>query len=165
MTNNNFTSTFFKDAPVVFTGRESRLRFNTRGPDPFILLSTPPSEEFDARQAAILFQGAFRAQMPGNYTFETRGGVIQDWGYLWLGEAALGNAWDDSNTTYQAKKVGTAPGVGGLVTLTLNSGDVVPFTYLWANGGGSAASEVYLRIPSGRLLDDARGYFTTFCST
>jgi len=108
-------------------------------------------------------QGFFIAQETGVYTLSSSANYIDNWGYLWTGDAAY-SAWDDSNTVFQASRTGDGY-YGGATTLVMNAGDAVPITWLWSNGGGTAQSYFAISAPDGSYTTDSTGYFVQACSS
>lgn len=161
--NNGFTSSFFKDAPVLFSSLESKLSFGTKPRSPVnIMMSRGRFETFDSRQSALLFQGALLAKDTGTHSFSSRAVNTEDWAYLWIGDAAVGNNWNDTNTAYKAKS-GAEGSIDGTVSFDLKAGDMMPFTYLWANTDGSAYSEFVYRIPGGRAFAELDQFLVRDC--
>ncbi|KAI3321025.1 GLEYA domain-containing protein [Xylariaceae sp. AK1471] len=156
-----FTSSAFKSLTPDWRGVIHALTFDdyTTGG---VYLTIEGHAAFDATQAAILAQGFFLAKETGTYTLTSSKDTIDNWGYLWTGDVAY-SAWDDSNTAYQSSRTG-APYVTGTTTLTLNAGDAIPLTWLFANGGGPAQSVFTIITPSGASTSDTTSYFVQACS-
>ncbi|PSN60721.1 hypothetical protein BS50DRAFT_625763 [Corynespora cassiicola Philippines] len=157
LANSGFTSTFFKSLTPDFSGVLTRLTFatpnwpngNTR------LQLDDQGSSFDAEQSAILIQGFFIARETGTYTFESSAEVVDNWAYLWVGDAAY-EGWDDGNAAFRSSRTG-AP-------FFMNAGDAVPVSYLWANGGGVSQSLLRLYTPWGEVFEDHDGFFIRACS-
>ncbi|KAI1873855.1 uncharacterized protein JN550_003124 [Neoarthrinium moseri] len=159
-----FTSTAFKSLTADWTGSLQSLSFSTPnwpGGSQYLTLSDHAA--FLETQAALLLQGFFIAQQSGTYTFYSSRDYIDNWGYLWTGDAAY-SSWDDTNTAFQASRTG-AGYYGGSSSVTLNAGDAIPLTWLWANGGGVARSYFMITAPDGTSTTDSTGYFVQACSS
>lgn len=160
LANSGFTSTFFKtNNAVLSSGRVNSMTF-TGGSINLQLPDNSPA--FDARQAAVVFKGGFKALQTGTYTFSTTVAKNDNWGWFWIGNVAV-NGWDDTNAAYKATRVGTGGFVGGIASITLNEGDVVPITFLWANGGGPGSTDFNIRLPDGSTITNGSGYFVESC--
>lgn len=67
--------------------------------------------------------------------------LFDNWGYFWLGDASY--SWDSNSWVIEGSFSGPNPALwktGGSYQVNLNKGDAIPFTYLWANGGGPGGS-------------------------
>lgn len=96
----------------------------------------------------MVYRGYFVVPVSGRYQFETQ---CDDFGYIWGGETAF-TGWTTLNC------------VGG-TNLTSNSvpfneGDVVPVTFLYANGGGDALASFHIVFPDQTIVSDFSTYFT-----
>ncbi|KAH8199362.1 hypothetical protein TruAng_006494 [Truncatella angustata] len=159
-----FTSTAFKSLTPDWSGVLQSLTFSTpnwSGGSQYLTLSDHSA--FLATQAALVLQGFFIAKETGTYTFTSSKDYIDNWGYLWTGDAAY-SSWSDSNTAYKASRTG-AGYVTGTATVALNAGDAIPLAFLWANGGGVAQSYFTVTTPSGVRTTDSTGYFVQACSS
>ncbi|KAK6193326.1 hypothetical protein LQW54_012588 [Pestalotiopsis sp. IQ-011] len=159
-----YTSTAFKSLSPDWTGALQSLTFSTpnwSSGSQYLTLSDHAA--FLATQAALLLQGFFIAKETGTYTFASSRDYIDNWGYLWVGDVSY-STWSDSNTAFQASRTG-AGYYGGSYSVTLNAGDAIPLTWLWANGGGVAQSYFKLTTPSGSSTTDTTGYFVQACSS
>ncbi|OMP88075.1 hypothetical protein BK809_0002832 [Diplodia seriata] len=107
-------------------------------------------------------QGFFVAQATGTYTISTSADYIDNYGYLWTGDAAY--TWTDGTTAYAATRTGGGY-FGGSTSITMNAGDAVPMTWLWANGGGVGRSHFVITTPSGSSVTDTTGYFAPACDS
>lgn len=167
--NNNFTSTAedFKGplVGVYGSGRINTLSFRqATGADLTLPMSNnyPPFGGFQGASLALMFRGFFKALETGNYTLSTDANKNDNWAYLWVGDVALEDDWDDTNTVYQAKRV-TRPFIGGSYSIAMNQGDVVPIRYLWANGGGPGVSDFTITSPSGITTTNGTSHFVLKC--
>jgi hypothetical protein len=162
--NSGFTSPFFKSQSPNFSGILPSLTFSTpnwpNGNTQLKLSDRPTS--FASDQSAILMQGFFIAQESGTYRVLTRSETIDNWGYLWVGDVAYSN-WDDGNAAFKASRVASGPYISGETSLKMSKGDAVPWTYLWANGGGVGQNLVQIVSPSGKISTDHTGYFVQAC--
>lgn len=109
-----------------------------------------------------MLQGFFIAKQTGTYTLFSSKDYVDNWGYLWTGDAAY-SSWSDSNTAFQARRT-DAGYFSGTATLTLNAGDAIPLAWLWANGGGVSQSYFMITAPDGSSTTDTTGYFVQSCS-
>jgi hypothetical protein len=160
-----FTSNFFKSAATEFTGVLSSLSFSTPnwpGSNTYLTLSDR-RDAFASDQAAIVMQGFYIAKQTGVHTFISSGDYVDNWAYLWVGDAAY-SAWSDSNTAFKSSRTG-APYVTGRYQIQMNAGDAVPVTYLWANGGGVGQSRLQIVMPNGASVVQHNGYFVQACSS
>ncbi|KAK9426782.1 putative PA14 domain-containing protein [Seiridium unicorne] len=112
---------------------------------------------------AVLAQGYFLARTVGTYTFTTSGDIVDNWVFLWHGNAAFSN-WDKNNTDYESFGGRPEPNVDGSLTLTLDAGDAVPITFLWLNGAGQGTSNLYITTPEGQTFTNTTGWFIQACS-
>ncbi|KAK6069012.1 hypothetical protein SCUP515_09217 [Seiridium cupressi] len=112
---------------------------------------------------AVLAQGYFLARTVGTYTFTTSGDIVDNWVFLWHGNAAYSN-WDKNNTDYESFGGRPEPNVDGSLTLTLDAGDAVPITFLWLNGAGQGTSNLYITTPEGQTFTNTTGWFIQACS-
>ncbi|KAF7555951.1 hypothetical protein G7Z17_g1785 [Cylindrodendrum hubeiense] len=154
-----FTAAYFQGISSKSSGSIPDLNFATAASQ---VLTLSDSNSFVATQAAMVFNGFFIAQATGTYTLASSNDYIDNWGYLWTGDSAY--AWADSTTAYQAKRVKSGY-VGGSTTVTLNKGDAIPMTFLWANGGGIGRSQIWITTPSGQIVTSTTGYFVQACSS
>ncbi|KAL1889665.1 hypothetical protein Sste5346_008784 [Sporothrix stenoceras] len=118
--------------------------------------------EFDASQAALLFQGFFVARQSGTYYLSTSGDYIDNYGYLWTGDVSY-STWSDSNAAFKASRTGDGY-YGGSTSLSLNEGDAIPIAWLFANGGGAAQSYFVVTSPDGTSTTDTTGFLVPACS-
>lgn len=165
--NDGFTSSFFKGKPVLSSGRLQTLTIGT-GRDEINVQLPDGSPPFNGLQTAMFLQGGFLAQESGTYSFSTPANLnwgVDNWGYFWVGDAAIGSAWNDSNAAYKATFLGPAPAkkIGGSISVTLNKGDIVPLLSMWANGGKAGSMLVTITTPSGLQLRDIPGYLIEAC--
>ncbi|KAF4310873.1 hypothetical protein GTA08_BOTSDO13428 [Botryosphaeria dothidea] len=160
--NSGFTPSYFKTASVDFTGSLQDVDFSTPNWPSGSTYLTLDGNYFDSSQAAVLMQGFFVAQATGTYTISTSASYIDNYGYLWTGDAAY--TWTDDTTAYAATRTG-AGYYGGSTTITMNAGDAIPMTWLWANGGGVGQSHFVITTPSGSSTTDSTGYFAPACSS
>ncbi|KAL0260759.1 hypothetical protein SLS55_004449 [Diplodia seriata] len=157
-----FTPSYFKTASVDFSGSLQNLDFSTPNWPSGNSYLTIDGHYFASDQAAILMQGFFVAQATGTYTISTSADYIDNYGYLWTGDAAY--TWTDGTTAYAATRTGGGY-FGGSTSITLNAGDAVPMTWLWANGGGVGRSHFVITTPSGSSVTDTTGYFAPACDS
>lgn len=163
LANSGYTSSYFKGKTPDWTGILTSLSFATPNwPSGSLDLTLQDHAAFPATQSALLLQGFFIAKETGTYTLSSAASSIDNWGYLWLGDVAY-SAWSDANTAFKASRTG-AGNVAGSTTVTLNAGDAIPLTWLWANGGGVARSYFAVTSPSGVTTTDTTGYFVQACS-
>jgi hypothetical protein len=161
--NSGYNSSYFKGRTPDWTGVLTSLSFAT--PDwPFGSpdLTLQDHAAFVANQSALLLQGFFIAKETGKYNFSSAAESIDNWGYLWLNDVAY-SAWNDNNAAFKASRTFYG-NVGGSTTVTLNAGDAIPLTWLWANGGAVAQSYFDVTSPSGVKTNDTTGYFVQACS-
>ncbi|KAJ4348832.1 uncharacterized protein N0V89_010210 [Didymosphaeria variabile] len=159
-----FTSTYFKSRTADFSGALTSLSFSTPNwPSGSSTLTLSDGRSFVSDQAALLLQGFFIAKETGTYTFSSSGNDVDNYGYAWSGDSAY-SAWDDTNAGFKSSRTAAAY-ISGTTSLVMNAGDAVPFTYLWANGGGVGQSKVYIRSPSGQTTTNSAGYFVQACSS
>ncbi|KAF4943352.1 hypothetical protein FGADI_13477 [Fusarium gaditjirri] len=153
-----FTTNFFKSATPLSSGNTNTFQFSTCN-----TLSLPGSGTFSASQAALLFNAYFYAKETGTYTF-TVPDTIDNWGYLWVKDAAY--TWNSGAWAIQGTRTGqnSALWKGGSYQIQLNKGDAIPFTYLWANGGGCAGNDLSVRTPSGMSIPGMAGSTVKACN-
>ncbi|KAI1810293.1 GLEYA domain-containing protein [Poronia punctata] len=164
LVSSGYTSTAFKSLTPDWTGVLTSLSFSSPNwPSGSQYLELQDHAAFLATQSAILLQGFFLAPETGTYTLSSSADLIDNWGYLWTGDVAYA-VWDDTNTAFQASRTG-AGNFGGSTTVTLNAGDAIPITWLWANGGGVAQSFFSVTTPSGSTTTDTTGFFVQPCSS
>ncbi|CAK7206636.1 hypothetical protein SEUCBS139899_009437 [Sporothrix eucalyptigena] len=156
-----FTSSSFNPesgAEVLSTGYENSLSFTNWDTDG-VHLTTSSGDVFDATQAALVLQGFFVARETGTYTFSTTGSYIDNWGYLWTGDVSYAD-WNDGNADF----LGIWLGTGTYETeVTMNEGDAIPFTWLWANGGGPGQSYFVVTSPDGTQTTDSSPFLVQAC--
>jgi hypothetical protein len=126
-------------------------------------MTLPGSGTFDTSQAALLVNAYFYAKETGTYTFSVPD-TIDNWGYLWLRDAAY--TWDSGAWAIQGTRTGQNAALwkGGWYQIQLKKGDAIPFTYLWANGGGCAGNDLSVRTPSGRSIPGMQGSTVKACN-
>lgn len=147
-----------------FTGVWNSLNFMTpywpsMSVDPTLQLDQ--SAPFDASQAALLFQGFFIAPQTGSYTFTVPAENNDNFAQLWTGASAL--SWLDSASAFKAVRTATTSSIGQAV-VSLNAGDAMPFSYLWANGGGAGRSAFNIVFPDGSSPSDFSSLFVQPCN-
>lgn len=163
--NAGFSSSAFKGLTPDFSGVWSNLNFATpywpsmSTPDTITLDQSAP---FDVSQAALLFQGFFIAPQTGPYTFSVPAASNDNFAEFWTGNAAL--AWADSAAAFKAIRTADASSDGS-TTVTMNAGDAMPITYLWANGGGAGQSAFNIVFPDGSSPTDFSKLFLQPCSS
>ncbi|KAK6068358.1 hypothetical protein SCUP515_09644 [Seiridium cupressi] len=159
-----FTSSTFKSLTPDWSGVLQSLTFSSPNwPSGSQYLTLADHSAFLASQAALVLQGFFIAKETGKYTFTSSKDYIDNWGYLWTGDASY-STWSDSNTAYQASRTG-AGYITGTTTVALNAGDAIPLAFLWANGGGVGQNYFTVTTPSGSSTTDTTGYFVQACSS
>ncbi|KAH8666834.1 GLEYA domain-containing protein [Xylariales sp. PMI_506] len=166
LTASGFTSSAFKSLTPDFSGALQSLSFSTPNwpsGSTALTLSDRGGASFDASQAALLLQGFFIARQTGTYTLSSSASYIDNWGYLWTGDAAYSD-WSDANTGFQASRTG-AGYYGGSTTVDMSEGDAIPLTWLWANGGGVSQSYFVVTAPDGTVTTDSTGYFVQACDS
>ena len=110
----------------------------------------------DMSAAAILMQGYFIMPASGTYAVS---GVFDNFGFFWLGRKAY-NPWSASatatgTTASDANSDGRIiPGTSGVANLYFRSGEIVPFTGLWANAGGPGLFQLNALLPNGSMWKD-----------
>lgn len=168
--NSGFTASFFKRRTPLAEGFLRTLEWAS--PDwptgPYTLglpsLSATDREQFEATQAAVVAQGFFVARAgSGTYTFIASPDTVDNWEYLWLGEDAYCD-WADANAAFRAMRGADGKDVvGGRFSVDLEAGDAVPLTWLWANGGAAARSDLRVGLPDGTVTDDLARFFVRAC--
>ncbi|SCV57173.1 uncharacterized protein FFB14_15002 [Fusarium fujikuroi] len=152
-----FTTNYFKSKPVLSSGNAHTLQFSACSS-----LTLPSSGTFDASQSALLYNAYFYAKETGTYTFSVPD-TIDNWGYLWVKDAAY--TWSYGAWAIQGTRTGqnSAYRKGGSYQTQLKKGDAIPFTYLWANGGGCAGNDLSVRTPSGKSIPGMAGSTVKAC--
>ncbi|KAI9808659.1 MAG: hypothetical protein M1825_003810 [Sarcosagium campestre] len=104
---------------------------------------------------ALVFEGYFLAPDQGTYIFKV-GHRIDDWGFIWTGDVALGS-WGNDN--YEA--IGEyARSDRSPRSFPLQGGCPLAITVLYANSGsGDAINEIQVTKPDGTVLTDTSGLF------
>ncbi|KAF5703308.1 hypothetical protein FMUND_13055 [Fusarium mundagurra] len=155
--NNGFSTNHFKGKPVLSSGNAQTLQFSGCNS-----LTIPGSGTFDASQSALLFNAYFYAKETGMYTFSVPD-TIDNWGYLWVKDAAY--TWNSGAWAIEGTRTGQIPALwkGGSYQIQLTKGDAIPFTYLWANGGGCAGNDLSVRTPSGKSIPGMQGSTVKAC--
>ncbi|KAF5529382.1 hypothetical protein FMEXI_14191 [Fusarium mexicanum] len=112
--------------------------------------------------AALLYNADFHAKETGTYTF-TILNTIDNWGYLWVEDAAY--TWDSGAWAIEGTRTGSNPALwnSGSYEIQLSKGDAIPFTYLWANGGGCGISDLRVTTPSGESIPGLVGSTVKAC--
>ncbi|CVL05391.1 uncharacterized protein FMAN_10764 [Fusarium mangiferae] len=152
-----FTTNYFKGKPVLSSGNAQTLQFGACSS-----LTIPGSGTFDASQSALLYNAYFYAKETGTYTFSVPD-TIDNWGYLWVKDAAY--TWNYGAWAIQGTRTGqnSALWKGGSYQIQLKKGDAIPFTYLWANGGGCAGNDLSVKTPSGKSIPGMEGSTVKAC--
>ena len=115
-------------------------------------------QPFDCGQVTVVMQGyLYAAYGAGTYTISTPN-AIDNGLYFWTGENAF-SAYDNGNTAYAAVRAGSGPYTSGSTTLTLASGEVVPVTIMWVNGGGVGAAVMSITDPTGTFHSSTAGFW------
>ncbi|KAJ1323696.1 GLEYA domain-containing protein [Microdochium nivale] len=160
--NSGFNVQYFKNANPVATGFATSPRLSSPGwPFGGTTISFG-GQDFEGGNAAILFHGFYVARATGDHVISSSGDTIDNWGYFWTGNNAY-SAYSEVNANFMAVRVDGAPYTGGSATLTMNAGDAVPITWLWANGGGVGQSDFTVTIPGG-TGNGGVGNFVPACS-
>ncbi|KAI5463554.1 GLEYA domain-containing protein [Mariannaea sp. PMI_226] len=157
-----FTSSYFRTANYDWQGVLASPFFSTPNwPNGGDILSLSDGHTFSAPFTAIIFNGFFVAKETGQYTFSSSSDLIDNWGYLWVGDAAYN--WNENNAAFKASR--TVSGYfGGTYSVVMNTGDAIPITWLWANGGGPGQSDLTITTPGGLKIQGGSGNFATPCS-
>ncbi|KLP10089.1 hypothetical protein CEK26_011414 [Fusarium fujikuroi] len=152
-----FKTDYFKGKPVLSSGNAQTLQFSACSS-----LTLPGSGTFDASQSAPLYNAYFYAKETGTYTFSVPD-TIDNWGYLWVKDAAY--TWSYGAWAIQGTRTGqnSALWKGGSYQTQFKKGDAIPFTYLWANGGGCAGNDLSVRTPSGKSIPGMAGSTVKAC--
>jgi hypothetical protein len=152
-----FTTNYFKGKSPLSSGYTDTFQFST-----CTSLTLSGSGTFDPSQAALLFNAYFYAKETGTYTF-TVPDTIDNWGYLWVKDAAY--TWNTGAWAIQGTRTGqnSALWKGGSYQIQLQKGDAIPFTYLWANGGGCAGNDLSVKTPSGKSIPGMKGSTVKAC--
>jgi len=164
-TASGWTANRFKGNKADFTGVWNSLNFMTpywpsMSVDPTLQLDQ--AAPFDASQAALLFQGFFIAPQTGTYTFTVPAENNDNFAQLWTGASAL--TWADNASAFKAVRTATTSSIGQ-TTVSLNAGDAMPFSYLWANGGGAGRSAFNIVLPDGSSPTDFSSLFVQPCNS
>lgn len=122
-------------------GQSQSINFASGGSTYFGNLPGPNSSQIDLETIAVVFQGYFIVPTTGNYLFQT---TSDDFGYIWVGKKAF-NQWNNSDYDGSVN-TSSSP-------VFLSSGDLVPTTFLYANGGGFCASVFEITFPNGTQLN------------
>ncbi|KAF5670337.1 hypothetical protein FCIRC_8975 [Fusarium circinatum] len=130
--------------------------------DAYGSLTLGSSDTFDPSQAALLCNAYFHAKETGTYTF-TIPNDIDNWGYLWVKDAAY--TWNSGAWAIEGTRTGSNPALwnSGSYEVQLNKGDAIPFTYLWANGGGCGISDLRVTTLSGESIPGLVGSTVEAC--
>ncbi|EMT73408.1 hypothetical protein FOC4_g10004780 [Fusarium odoratissimum] len=152
-----FTTNYFKGKTPLSSGNTQTLQFSTCS-----TLSLSGSGTFDPSQVALLYNAYFYAKETGMYTFSVPD-TIDNWGYLWVKDAAY--TWNVNAWAIQGTRTGQNSQLwkGGSYQIQLKKGDAIPFTYLWANGGGCAGNDLSVRTPSGKSIPGMAGSTVKAC--
>ncbi|PCD31323.1 hypothetical protein AU210_010978 [Fusarium oxysporum f. sp. radicis-cucumerinum] len=152
-----FTTNYFKGKTPLSSGNTQTLQFSTCS-----TLSLSGSGTFDPSQVALLYSAYFYAKETGMYTFSVPD-TIDNWGYLWVKDAAY--TWNVNAWAIQGTRTGQNSQLwkGGSYQIQLKKGDAIPFTYLWANGGGCAGNDLSVRTPSGESIPGMAGSTVKAC--
>ncbi|KAJ4003164.1 hypothetical protein NW752_011662 [Fusarium irregulare] len=153
-----FTTNYFKGKTPLSSGYMQSLEFST-----CTSMTLPGSGTFDHSQAALVVNAYFYAKETGTYTFSVPD-TIDNWGYLWLGDAAYSR--NHGGWSIQGTRTGQNSALwrGGSFPIALKKGDAIPFTYLWANGGGCAGNSLNVRTPGGVVVPGMRGSTVKACN-
>ena len=153
-----FTTNYFKGKTPLSSGYMQSLEFST-----CTSMTLPGSGTFDHSQAALVVNAYFYAKETGTYTFSVPD-TIDNWGYLWLGDAAYSRNHGDWSIRGTRTGQNSALWRGGSFSIALKKGDAIPFTYLWANGGGCAGNSLNVRTPGGVVVPGMRGSTVKACN-
>ncbi|RFN51793.1 hypothetical protein FIE12Z_3996 [Fusarium flagelliforme] len=156
--NDGFTTDYFKGKSPLSSGYMQSLEFST-----CTSMFLPGSGTFDHSQAALVVNAYFYAKETGTYTFNVPDS-IDNWGYLWLNNAAYSRNF--GSWSIEGTRTGPDPKnwKGGSYAIALKKGDAIPFTYLWANGGGCAGNSLNVRTPSGAVVPGMKGSTVKACN-
>lgn len=114
----------------------------------------------DCGLVGVIFQGyLWAAQGPGNYTLSSDDNSDNAF-LVWHGSNAYSN-YENSNYDYQANY----PSTSGSVTINVSTGELVPITLLWANGGGPGQADLSITSPAGTTYSNTSGFFVPANST
>ncbi|RGP78902.1 hypothetical protein FLONG3_2807 [Fusarium longipes] len=154
-----FTTAYFKGKNPLSSGFMQNLEFSTCSNT----MTLAGSDTFAPHQAALVINAYFYAKETGTFTF-TIPDTIDNWGYLWLRDAAY--SWNPHAWAIEGKRTGSNAALwrGGSYQIQLKKGDAIPFTYLWANGGGCAGNNLSVRTPSGSSISGMRGSTVKACN-
>ncbi|GAM36285.1 hypothetical protein TCE0_018r05260 [Talaromyces pinophilus] len=109
----------------------------------------------------IVIQGYLWAKNgPGNYTLSSSTATDNAF-FAWHGTKAYSD-YQNSNYDYLA---GDYIPQAGSVTVSVGIGELVPFTFMWANGGGPGEALLTITDPSGKQYADTTGFFVPANST
>ena len=109
----------------------------------------------------IVIQGYLWAKNgPGNYTLSSSTATDNAF-FAWHGTKAYSD-YQNSNYDYLA---GDYIPQAGSVTVSVGVGELVPFTFMWANGGGPGKALLTITDPSGKQYADTTGFFVPANST
>ncbi|RBR09635.1 uncharacterized protein FIESC28_09747 [Fusarium coffeatum] len=156
--NNGFTTTWFKSQTPLFSGYTTTFTFASRG-----TFTLSNGDSFDSGPAALLYNAYFYAKETGKYKFSIAE-TIDNWGYLWVNDAAY--TWNQGAWAIEGRRTGSDPTLwkSGSYEINLNKGDAIPFTYLWANGGGRGNNDMTVIAPSGRSIPGMQGSTVQACN-
>jgi hypothetical protein len=109
----------------------------------------------------IVIQGYLWAKEgPGNYTLSS-GANTDNAFYAWHGTKAYSD-YQKNNYDYLA---GDYIKQAGSVTVHVGVGELVPFTFMWVNGGGPGQAYLTITDPAGKAHADTTGFFVPANST
>ncbi|GFF95972.1 hypothetical protein IFM47457_10638 [Aspergillus lentulus] len=109
----------------------------------------------------IVIQGYLWAKEgPGNYTLSS-GANTDNAFYAWHGTKAYSD-YQKNNYDYLT---GDYIKKAGSVTVHVGVGELVPFTFIWANGGGPGQAYLAITDPAGKAHADTTGFFVPANST
>ncbi|QPC64296.1 hypothetical protein HYE67_006527 [Fusarium culmorum] len=157
-----FTTDQFKKESVLASGYMQTLQFGSCNSYK-VLNKNAKVDVFDPSQAALVVNAYFYAKETGKYKFNVLD-TIDNWGYLWLRDAAY--TWDSGAWAIQDTGTGSNPNLwkGESHEIELKKGDAIPFTYLWANGGGCASNDLRVTTPSRRSIPGMEGSTVKACN-
>ncbi|KAL1967977.1 hypothetical protein VTN77DRAFT_2394 [Rasamsonia byssochlamydoides] len=113
----------------------------------------------DCAQAAVVMQGYMWPKSgPGPYNLSTSD-EIDNALYVWHGEKAYRN-YTAANADYVAQRWGAPLQTqGGSVIIDFAPGELVPVTFIWANGGGPGQALLTITDPAGVAHPNTTGFF------
>lgn len=144
------------------SGNTSDVNLQTFGSGVTYYLTLSDGYRFNCSQAALVMQGYFVAPSTANYTFTTDSSLVDNWNILWTGPAAY--TWKNGMYAYEASRTGKpVTYITGTTRLTMNMGDAVPMTFLFANGGYPGRSVYNFYTTDGKYSGNPTRYMVQPC--